>query len=99
MQRILLLLKIGMALNGRSFEISDITMCSGVGCRMADSCYRFTAPVNRLRQSFFAVVPVQDAGTRFERCREWVNNGSKRATLTSKVGSGTMDVRLDDEKH
>jgi hypothetical protein len=37
--------------------MADITMCSGDGCNAKESCYRFKAPVNEFRQSYFVEVP------------------------------------------
>jgi hypothetical protein len=39
--------------------MSDITMCSGVGCDMKDGCYRHTAKKSDW-QSWFSVVPIKD---------------------------------------
>ena len=40
--------------------MADITMCSGDGCTIKESCYRFKALVNEFRQSFFMEVPGKD---------------------------------------
>lgn len=40
--------------------MADITMCSGEGCSTKESCYRFKAPVNEFRQSYFMKVPGKD---------------------------------------
>lgn len=40
--------------------MADITMCEGDGCPRKESCYRFTAPMNEFRQSFFMTVPLVD---------------------------------------
>ena len=57
--------------------MADITMCAGADekrnliCPMRDSCYRFTAPVNVYRQSYFSVVPYEAP-----ECAEfWDNKG------------------------
>ena len=39
--------------------MSDITMCSGVGCDLKHKCYRFTAERSD-RQSWFTKVPLKD---------------------------------------
>jgi hypothetical protein len=36
--------------------MADITMCSGDGCSIKESCYRFTAPINEYAQSYFMEV-------------------------------------------
>jgi len=38
----------------------DITMCSGKDCPLKDSCYRYVAPADAYRQSFFVVAPFID---------------------------------------
>lgn len=38
----------------------DITMCEGVGCVVKESCYRFTAIPNELRQSYFVDSPIEE---------------------------------------
>jgi hypothetical protein len=43
----------------------DISMCTGKGCPMKDSCYRFTAKPS-YRQAYLSVPPFQDGG-----CRYW----------------------------
>jgi len=45
------------SLNG-DYLMADITMCEGTNCPMRANCYRYTAPVNPYRQSYFRVVPV-----------------------------------------
>jgi len=37
----------------------DITMCSGVGCRVKDKCYRFTAKRCEYMQSQFTNPPLK----------------------------------------
>ena len=40
--------------------MADITMCKGTDCPLKESCYRYTANVNELNQSYFAEPPVKD---------------------------------------
>jgi hypothetical protein len=40
----------------------DISMCSGIACPRATTCYRFTAEPNPWRQSYFANSPVKTNG-------------------------------------
>lgn len=37
--------------------MADITMCSGAGCKIKESCYRFTAPKKEFWQAYFTVIP------------------------------------------
>jgi hypothetical protein len=39
--------------------MADITKCKGIGCRVREDCYRYTAPASEW-QSWFAVAPVSD---------------------------------------
>lgn len=39
--------------------MADITMCSGVGCRVKDKCYRFTANKSEFWQSYFTEPPLK----------------------------------------
>lgn len=39
--------------------MSDITKCPGKDCTLKEDCYRFTAPVNEYRQSYFVETPKQ----------------------------------------
>jgi len=39
--------------------MADITMCSGVGCRVKDKCYRFTAKKCEFWQSYFLAPPLE----------------------------------------
>lgn len=39
--------------------MSDIIKCPGKDCTLKEDCYRFTAPVNEYRQSYFAEIPKQ----------------------------------------
>lgn len=49
--------------------MADITMCNGTGCQVKESCYRYTAPVNEQRQSYFTEVPLYyDHDTGMESC-------------------------------
>ena len=45
--------------------MADITMCSGEGCSTKESCYRFKAPVNELRQSYFTDIPGKDKSCKY----------------------------------
>jgi hypothetical protein len=40
--------------------MADIAKCSGEGCPLKDMCYRFTAPANEYRQSYFSTPPIKD---------------------------------------
>jgi hypothetical protein len=51
--------------------MSDITMCSGLGCEMKNDCYRFTAERSHW-QYWFSVVPIKDA-----KCEMFWDNKSK----------------------
>ena len=33
--------------------MADIAMCRGEGCDRREKCYRYTAPINRYRQTVF----------------------------------------------
>jgi len=37
--------------------MADISMCSGKGCELKETCYRFKATPNKNRQSFFGASP------------------------------------------
>jgi hypothetical protein len=50
--------------------MADITMCDNKECILKEECYRFTAPVNEYRQSYFAETPKQVEG----KCPEFWNN-------------------------
>ena len=41
----------------------DITMCKGDNCPKKENCYRYTAPVNEYRQSYFFDTPIKEDGT------------------------------------
>jgi hypothetical protein len=51
--------------------MSDITMCSGVGCDLKHKCYRFTAERSKW-QFWFSVVPIKDG-----KCNMFWDNKSK----------------------
>lgn len=38
----------------------DITMCSGEGCPLKESCYRYTAKPSEYWQSYFIDPPIKD---------------------------------------
>lgn len=37
----------------------DITKCSGENCPVKEECYRFTAPADKFRQSYFLTSPIK----------------------------------------
>lgn len=37
--------------------MADITMCDGKGCQLKEKCWRYLAPVNPYRQSYFMHTP------------------------------------------
>jgi hypothetical protein len=39
--------------------MTDITKCTGEGCELKETCYRFTAPTGML-QSYFMNPPIKD---------------------------------------
>ena len=53
--------------------MTDITMCKGQDCLLRESCYRYTAPANPYRQSYFLTEPLDEIGD----CKEWVDNGKE----------------------
>jgi len=58
--------------------MADITKCTNKNCTLKNECYRFTAPVNEYRQSYFTTNPKQIDG----ECKEfWSNNGYKQNKL------------------
>lgn len=53
--------------------MADITMCDSLLCPMKESCYRSTAPVNKHRQPFFALVPFRIENGKAECDMYWDN--------------------------
>lgn len=53
--------------------MADLTMCLGTYCRRKEHCYRYTAPVNPWRQSYFVEVPLQED----ESCVHFIPNGTE----------------------
>ena len=39
--------------------MADITMCEGLTCPRKEQCYRYTAPKNEYRQSYFFQMPLE----------------------------------------
>ena len=56
--------------------MADITMCKGTNCPLKEDCYRYTAPINEYRQSFFSAVPYHDDDC--EHYWERKTNGDKK---------------------
>ena len=46
-------------------------MCAGDGCPLKAECYRYTAPVNEHRQSYFVYVPYDHA---YKGCEYFSDN-------------------------
>ena len=42
-------------------------MCKGTDCPIKNNCYRYTAPSNEYRQSYFIIVPLNEDKT----CNEY----------------------------
>lgn len=57
--------------------MSDISMCSGIGCKLKESCHRFTAEKG-MRQSFFSKPPILDG----ECLYHWHNDFCKSCGQT-----------------
>lgn len=53
--------------------MADITMCKGTNCPLKESCYRFTAPENEYRQSYFMNPPIEFVDNKAV-CRDYWNN-------------------------
>ena len=56
--------------------MADITKCSGVGCRVKDKCYRFTAK-SSYRQSFFTKPPLKVENDILKCDMFWGENSEK----------------------
>ncbi len=56
--------------------MADITMCSGVGCPMRDTCYRYTAPVG-MRQSYFMEPPIRQKVDGYDCSHYWKTKEKK----------------------
>lgn len=41
--------------------MADITMCEGTDCPLKDKCYRYLAPKNPYRQSYFVNAPIKNS--------------------------------------
>ena len=56
--------------------MADITMCNDKQCPLKDKCYRFTAPANPYRQSYFYNLKetTKDGGT--DKCPHFWDNKS-----------------------
>lgn len=54
--------------------MADITKCSGEGCKIKETCYRFTAKSKPYRQSFFKSPPCDKGG---KVCQKYWDNGYK----------------------
>jgi len=74
----------------------DITMCNGVGCSMADTCYRHTATPNT-NQSYFHVEPLSNDGScdfyqpdRVESKNNWWEIFGKWIRSTSNHTAGDL---------
>jgi hypothetical protein len=60
--------------------MSDITKCSGAGCKRKNICKRFTAPSCEM-QSYFTECPIQPK----QKCEYFMSNGlSKEDVLKAK---------------
>jgi hypothetical protein len=68
--------------------MADITMCKGTGCARAELCYRHTAVVNELRQSYFMTIPVLSSGD----CPEYTPNDKAKAL--SRYASKSCEAAL-----
>lgn len=56
-------------------KLADITMCRDKACSRKYDCYRFTAPENPWRQSFFAESPREK--DKFHCDEFWDNKGRR----------------------
>lgn len=54
--------------------MADITMCEGVGCESKLTCYRFTAPQNKYRQTYFKETPIVKTKGLSDGCEYYWNN-------------------------
>ena len=50
---------IPLSVNFNPYKMTDITKCTGEGCELKETCYRFTAPMGTY-QSMFVEVPIED---------------------------------------
>jgi hypothetical protein len=45
--------------------MTDITKCTGEGCELKETCYRYTAPMG-MYQSMFVEVPIKDGKCEYQ---------------------------------
>lgn len=61
--------------------MTDIAMCSGIGCNISYMCYRHNAKPDNVLQSYFVEPPIKDG-----ECNEFwdykpIRNGADNATV------------------
>lgn len=54
--------------------MSDITICTGEDCPVKEKCYRFTAPVGEVKQSYFFQPPFEEVDGVFTCEMYWGEN-------------------------
>lgn len=64
--------------------MADITMCKGTNCKNRGTCYRFTAPVNEFRQSFFISIPLNEQTGQCDHF--WDNAGRNQIQVKPLLG-------------
>ena len=57
--------------------MTDITKCTGEGCPLKETCYRFTAPAE-MYQSFFMDSPIKDGKCEYYWSRNATSNTKEK---------------------
>ena len=63
----------------------DITLCDGVGCPLAQKCYRVNATINSTNQSWFVEAPYQNGKCEHFWDIDWKKNMKASDELFPKV--------------
>ncbi len=59
--------------------MTDITKCTGEGCELKETCYRFTAPTG-MWQSYFMNPPIKDGKCEYQ----WDTNTNEKLNNTAE---------------
>ena len=70
--------------------MTDITKCTGEGCPIKETCYRFTAPTG-MYQSFFFEVPIRNLKCDYH----WSRNATSR-TIFDQLNDVVGEMNCDE---
>ena len=77
--------------------MADITKCKGEGCKIKESCYRFTAIAEPTYQSYFTVIPPKNKSGKCSQFQPNLKNEIVSEKVTNELLTEQLQIKLNNQ--